>query len=381
MDIYEPREDSYLLQKYVDKYSNVESVLDIGTGSGIQAITAAKKAKNVIASDINPKAVKSAKLSASIKKIKNITFLESDLFDKIPKKKFDLIIFNPPYLPKMKKVHDIALFTGKRGSETTQKFLDKASEYLKNDGKILLINSSITNQSKIVEAVENNLFKSEILETKHIFFEDIILFLIKKKEILKKLPVTNAKVFSHGKRGIIIKGLYKNKKVAVKIKKPESTATGTIEIESKFLKILNKENIGPTLIEYDKDYLMYYFVEGVFIEDYIKDNIKKDILIMIKDVFDQMYKMDKLGINKFEMHHPVKHIIIDKKPVLLDFERARYTEKPKNVTQFCDYIFGIKELLHRKKIEVDKDSMIELAKKYKDKPTLTKYKNILKLIK
>ena len=42
MDVYEPREDSYLLQKYVEKYCKVDLVLDIGTGSGIQAITAAK---------------------------------------------------------------------------------------------------------------------------------------------------------------------------------------------------------------------------------------------------------------------------------------------------------------------------------------------------
>ena len=261
MDVYEPREDSYLLQKYVEKYCEVDSVLDIGTGSGIQAITAAKKAKGVIASDINPEAVEQAKLSASINKIKNIEFVESDLFENIPKKKFDMIIFNPPYLPKLKRVEDIALFTGKRGSETTIRFLDQVSEYLKNDGLILLISSSITNQKKVLDAIQNNLLTSEVLETQHIFFEDVILFLIKKSDILKKLhgkDITKTKIFSHGKRGVIIKAVYKNKAVAVKIKRKESTASGTIEIESKFLKILNKENIGPKLVMCDEDYLMYY---------------------------------------------------------------------------------------------------------------------------
>ena len=53
--IYEPREDSYLLQKYVKKYSKGKYFLDIGSGSGIQAKTAIKaKAKSVLATDINP---------------------------------------------------------------------------------------------------------------------------------------------------------------------------------------------------------------------------------------------------------------------------------------------------------------------------------------
>ncbi|MEK6917169.1 MAG: 50S ribosomal protein L11 methyltransferase, partial [Nanoarchaeota archaeon] len=77
--IYEPREDSYLLQKYVEMYSK-GSVLDMGTGSGIQAITASKKAKEVVAVDINPEAVKQTKLALEIEKIKNVKVLQSDLF-------------------------------------------------------------------------------------------------------------------------------------------------------------------------------------------------------------------------------------------------------------------------------------------------------------
>ena len=50
--IYEPREDSFLLQKYVKKYSKGR-VLDMGTGSGIQALTALEKTKCVVAVDIN----------------------------------------------------------------------------------------------------------------------------------------------------------------------------------------------------------------------------------------------------------------------------------------------------------------------------------------
>jgi len=49
-------------------------------------------------------------------------------------------------------------------------------------------------------------------------------------------------------------------------------------------------------------------------------------------------------VNKFEMHHPTKHILIKagkpsrKTVVMIDFERCRWTEKPKNVTQFVQFL-------------------------------------------
>ena len=55
--VYLPREDSHLLKKWVEKLAN-GTVLDIGTGSGIQAIAAAKKADKVIAVDLNPNIIK-----------------------------------------------------------------------------------------------------------------------------------------------------------------------------------------------------------------------------------------------------------------------------------------------------------------------------------
>jgi len=404
-EIYEPREDSYLLQKYVKKFSK-GNVLDIGTGSGIQALTAAENAEKVTAAEINKKAIKQAKLQAEIEKIKNIEFVESDLFDNI-KGKFDLICFNPPYLPKEKHVKDKALVSGKRGYDTTIRFLNSVGNYLKQEGIILLINSSLTSLAVIEENIKKNLFNFKILEKKHVFFEDILVYKIEKSPLLKKLEklkIKNPKLFSRGKRGMIIKGEYNKKHVGVKVKKDSSTALGTIKNEAKFLKILNKKNIGPKLIKNDKDYLMYEFQEGIFIEEFLETKSKKDIIILLKKVFEQMYQLDSMGINKFEMHRPLKHIIIkNNKPVLLDtkkseisriskttlsvvlldFERCRYTEDPKNVSQFCDFLIGkkINKKLSDKNIKINKKKIIYAAKEYKNKPNKKNFKKIITLLK
>ena len=65
---YKPREDSILLEKYVGKYSK-GIVLDMGTGSGIQAMTAAKskRVKKVIAADIQKSAIGTLKKTSRIK--------------------------------------------------------------------------------------------------------------------------------------------------------------------------------------------------------------------------------------------------------------------------------------------------------------------------
>lgn len=176
-NIYQPREDSYLLEKYVKKLAKGH-VLDMGTGSGIQAIAALKKAKTVTAIDINPK-------SSNNFKNKNIKFIRSDLFSSLEsKRKFDTIIFNAPYLPE-EGARDPALDGGKRGHETIERFLKQAKDHLEKDGIILLVFSSLTNREKVDQLIRDNGYRYELLEKVHISFEDIYCYRI---EFLSKGP-------------------------------------------------------------------------------------------------------------------------------------------------------------------------------------------------
>jgi len=414
MNQYEPREDSKLLEKYVRKYAK-GSVLDIGTGSGIQALKAAKsrKVKSVIATDIQKSIIDYNKKNIINKKIQ---FFVSDLFGMFKKskilmnKKFDTIIFNPPYLPNELKVRDLTLEGGKKGYEVIEKFLNQVNNFLKTDGIILIVFSSLTKKNKVDEFIKNNLLEFKLLGKKHIFFEDLYVYKIEKSEILRKLEskkIINIKYFSKGKRGFIFTGNYKNKKIAIKIKNPESKAILRINNEINFLKILNKKNIGPKLLFYDKDYLIYEFVNGnnilKFLENTTKNNSineknkdnktnkklnngknKKILLKIIKKMMNQMFVMDKLKINKEEMSHPQKHIIINKNkiPVLLDFERARYTIKPSNVTQFSDFLISkhVSTILKNNKIKINKNKLINLAKIYKKQQNRENFDNMIKVI-
>ncbi|MBW2984942.1 methyltransferase [Candidatus Woesearchaeota archaeon] len=379
-EVYEPREDSFLLAEQVKKYAK-GVVLDIGTGSGIQAITAAKKkdVKSVIGVDKSKQAIDFCKKNIKNKKIK---FIQSDLFSNV-KGKFDTIAFNPPYLPEDLRLRDLTIYGGKKGYEIIEMFLSEVNDFLKPDGIILLLFSSLTKKDKVDGFIRNNLFEYKLLDKKHIFFEDLFVYLIKKTELLKKLEekgIKNLKYFTKGHRGILFTADYKGKKAVIKSKLPESKAVGRIENEGKWLKILNKHKIGPKLFFSEKDYFVYEYIPGLFILDHFKKSNRKIIIKIIKGIFDQMFALDKLKVDKEEMHHPFKHVIITKKnkPVLVDFERCHKTLKPKNVTQFCQCVISMSRLLIDKKIKINRERIIRLAKEYKknqNKENLNKIKN------
>ena len=90
-----------VLLETVDKKSNI-SILDIGTGSGCLALALGKELPNtkITGIDNSAKAIEIAELNAETLKIKNVNFLQIDVFENKIEGKYDVIISNPPYIPK-----------------------------------------------------------------------------------------------------------------------------------------------------------------------------------------------------------------------------------------------------------------------------------------
>lgn len=379
--LYSPREDSFLLAEAVKIYAYGKT-LDIGTGSGIQALTAANNGnvKSVLAVDINTEALVTAKKQNSHPLI---AYMQSDLFSNI-KGTFDTIIFNPPYLPDHSLVKDIALDGGKKGYEISVKFLRSAKKHLDDDGQILFLFSSLTNKEVIEKTLTENAYLFEELIKQKFDFERLYVYKIKKVESLVK-DVKNLNFFAKGKRGLIYTGIYKKTKVGVKIKNPKSEVPGRIQIEGHNLKIMNKLKIGPKLLKASNDYIIYKFVEGALFPEFLEKSTKKDTLSIIHQLFSQMRTLDKNLMNKEEMANPYKHIIITKKKkaVLIDFERSNKTLRPHNITQFVQYIISdkISRQLTKKGIRIDRKEILTLAQKYKKEYEEKYFKKIKELIK
>jgi release factor glutamine methyltransferase len=147
-NVYEPAEDSFLFAENL-RITEEERALDVGTGTGILGIIAAKTTREVVAVDINPHAVQCAKRNASANGVQDkMSFLRSDLFASLRETaKFDVILFNAPYLPAEDSETEEWLGRAWAGGETGRtvidRFIAEAPLHVERTGRILLMQSTL----------------------------------------------------------------------------------------------------------------------------------------------------------------------------------------------------------------------------------------------
>jgi len=193
MQIYQPAEDSYLLQETLKQYlkpkpKNIK-ILDMGSGSGIQAKTCKDLGfKNITTADINPNAIKLLEKEKLNPILSNLftEFSSSTNFSPSSEsttQKFDLIIFNPPYLPKDEREPEDSrqnTTAGEKGYEIILEFLEQAKSHLTKDGEILLLISSLSQPNVIEQKARELNYKFKILNETKLAFEKLFVYKISK---------------------------------------------------------------------------------------------------------------------------------------------------------------------------------------------------------
>ena len=205
--VYSPHDDTDLLSEFIlewiSKFEITKEnlsmkpirVLEIGYGPGTISLIIIfhflKKKKNFFhaGTEISPLAVETANYNAKLNNLENyVHFLEGNLFDPLNTNElnepYDLILFNPPYLPSEpdiidesnRQLIDLAWDGGLSGNEVLLEFINYLSLYLKKKGEIFFITSSLVDQETIQHALEIQNLKILEQKSQHIFFEDIILY-------------------------------------------------------------------------------------------------------------------------------------------------------------------------------------------------------------
>lgn len=142
-----PRYDTEcLVEKVLEKITDNNTILDIGTGSGIIALTIAleKPSTKVLAIDISEKAIEISNTNKQLLDVKNVKIKKSNLFENVEYNNFDIIVSNPPYISNdeladmgvdtyMHEPHE-ALFSKQDGLYFYYEISKQAKNYLKNDG-------------------------------------------------------------------------------------------------------------------------------------------------------------------------------------------------------------------------------------------------------
>ena len=181
--MYYPSEDSYFFKDFIKSYLKDKRIkkdyfiLDMGCGSGIltRICSTFVPKTNLLSVDIQEECVNGLGKEG-------FNSIRSDLFKKIQKKrKFDMILFNAPYLPRNKledKKSQKETTGGEEGDEISLKFLRQSKCYLKKGGEIFLLISSLTPLKRIKK------FNPEIVARKKIWFEELLILKFRKLLII-----------------------------------------------------------------------------------------------------------------------------------------------------------------------------------------------------
>lgn len=374
-NIYEPEEDSkFLLDVLLGEFSNKKNldICEVGVGSGFVISNFAKKnAENIFyGSDINKFAIEFTKNEFERLNLK-VDLREGNLLEPFKRKKFDLIFFNTPYLPcetgdkfEDLSLKDRAIYGGKRGYEVIFEFVCQLKNYLKKDGVCFMLFSSLSNFDEIKIKLESELLDFEEVARKRVFFEDLIVLKIEKFSFLdelKKKGVNDIKYLAKGKHSIVLNGKFDGENVIVK-----TGIAQYIEKEVFFLDKLKKESFVPKMFFYSKNYVVREKFSGQIILDFLESSSKSSTIKVFNEVLKICFRLDELEINKDEMTNPYKHIYVfdDLSVKMIDYERSIFSENPKNLRQFLQYVRRNIRVLKAKGINISEEKLFDIGKKY-----------------
>lgn len=170
-ETYEPAEDTFLLLRAsLNEAKPEDNAIEIGCGRGLISLELGKRVRSIIATDINPSAVRFAK-------VQGLDIVRADMFRGL-KAKFDLVIFNPPYLPikedeRIRGWMNYALDGGETGRETINRFIEGLKDHLSPNGRCLLLVSSLSGLDDVVDKAKVEGFDTIEVANERCFFEQL----------------------------------------------------------------------------------------------------------------------------------------------------------------------------------------------------------------
>lgn len=150
------------------------SVLDMGTGTGVGAVFAALRARRVIGVDINAAAIPCAMANAWLNQVEQrIEFRHGDLFAPLAGERFDLVLFNPPFV---RGVPTSDLDRAWRSTDVAGRFAAGLQQHLRPGGFALLLLSTYGDAHWYLDALQAHGFVISVAATRDYYNERLVIF-------------------------------------------------------------------------------------------------------------------------------------------------------------------------------------------------------------
>jgi putative serine/threonine protein kinase len=165
---------------------------------------------------------------------------------------------------------------------------------------------------------------------------------VKALEFTGKASVFNVPVLGKGFVGVAVIAHLNGQRAALKIRRVDADRLG-LQHEAAMLAKANAVNVGPMLISVSTNFLLMQLIDGDLLPNWLeKHKDKEQVQRVLRDVLEQCWRLDSVGLDHGELSKAPKHVIINKKqkPFIIDFETASVNRKPANVTAMCQYLFA-----------------------------------------
>ncbi len=208
---------------------------------------------------------------------------------------------------------------------------------------------------------------------------------IKSIELSGPTILNNNKILGKGTRGLVLKANLGNSSIAVKIRRIDSPRINLIS-EANIQLFANKFGIGPKIINYSDNCIAMELIEGQLLIDFFYKMDSVNIVLIkktLESLLSQCYLLDLHGIDHGELSDLKKHVIINNRVNIIDFDSASLTRKPSNVTSCVQYLFigGPPSGLLQNIFSIDREKLIITLKNYKRTPNYLNFIRIINLLK
>ena len=208
---------------------------------------------------------------------------------------------------------------------------------------------------------------------------------VKKLEFIGSKNVSGIPVLGKGCVGIVVAAHLENgRKVALKIRRVDADRA-SMRHEAEMLKKANSVGVGPKLLDFTENFLLMQYIDGKLLPEWLNETENQSLVKKIlRNLLQQCFKLDQIGLDHGELSNASKHLIIDSKnkPYILDFETASDRRKPANLTSLAQYLF-IRKPISEKIVniigEIDRQRLVDALRKYKREKTEENFERVLEV--
>ncbi len=194
-------------------------------------------------------------------------------------------------------------------------------------------------------------------------------------------------VLGKGYVGMVVIAKRGGREVALKIRRTDSPRPD-MRAESILLRTANTAEVGPGMIDSSKNFLVMEYVKGERFSDwvlYLKGRgSAKRLKNTIRNILEDCYRLDQIGLDHGELSDISKHVIVvDGRPVIIDFESSSIWRRPSNVTSITQAIFigsGIAKIVQKIYKNPTKPDIIQILKQYKQEKTRENFDQLLQIL-